>query len=197
MAINCEEKLTAAIQKDCDNKPKGGIEVGVIFYNFDDLDKGNTTFDGSNDLIITNLATKSGTTGYLLDGIKQVNSASSELIKNEEGFDKHRHLFRGVILAPSAANKKRLDEIASGGRYVVIIEKKWKGTDQDDAFEILGYDAGLVIASVIWDTKESDGVIKFEIASEENFEEPKMPLNILETNYATTKTAFDGLFATA
>ena len=197
MAINCEEKLTAAIQKDCDNKPKGGIEVGVIFYNFDDLDKANTTFDGSNDLIITNLATKSGTTGYLLDGIKQVNSASSELIKNEEGFDKYRHLFAGVILAPSAANKKRLDEIASGGRYVVIIEKIWKGSGQDDAFEILGYDSGLVIASIVWNTKESDGVIKFEVASGEGNEEPKMPLNILETNYATTKTAFDGLFATA
>ena len=196
MAINCEEKLTAAIQKDCDNKPKGGIEVGVIFYNFDDLDKANTTFD-ANDMIITNLATKSGTTGYLLDGIKQVNSASFELIKNEEGFDKYRHLFAGVILAPSAANKKRLDEIASGGRFVVIIEKKWKGSSQADAFEILGYDAGLVISTVVWNTKESDGVIKFEVASEEGFEEPKMPLNILETNYATTKTAFDGLFATA
>lgn len=197
MALNCEEKLTAAIQRDCDNKPKGGMEVNVILYNYDDLDKANTTFSGSNDLIITNLATKSSTTGYLLDGIKQVNMASFELIKNEEGFDKYRHLFAGVILNPSAANKKRLDEIASGGRYVVIIEKKWKGQNQADAFEILGYDSGLVISTVVWNTKESDGVIKFELASEENFEEPKMPYNILETNYATTLVAFNGLFATA
>ena len=197
MALNCEEKLTAAIQKDCDNKPKGGMETNVVIYNYDDIDKANTTFSGSNDLIITNLATNASTTGYLLDGIKQVNMASFELIKNEEGFDKYRHLFAGVILAPSAANKKRMDEIASGGRYVIIIEKIWKGASQADAFEILGYDAGLVISSVVWSTKESDGVIKFEIASEEGREEPKMPYNILETNYATTKIAFDGLFATA
>ena len=48
MALNCEEKLTAAIQRDCDNKPKGGIEVGVIFYNYDDLDKANTPSPGLN-----------------------------------------------------------------------------------------------------------------------------------------------------
>ena len=83
MALNCEEKLTAAIQRDCDNKPKGGMEVNVIVYNYDDLDKANTTFSGSNDLIITNLATKSSTTGYLLDGIKQVNMLLSSLLKTK------------------------------------------------------------------------------------------------------------------
>ena len=87
--------------------------------------------------------------------------------------------------------------MASGGRYVIIIEKKWKGQNQADAFEILGYDSGLVIASVVWNTKESDGVIKFELASGEGEEEPKMTYNILETNYATTLVAFNGKFATA
>ena len=66
-------------------------------YKYDDLDKAGTTFNGSNDLLITNLATKSGTTGYLLDGIKQVNMASFELIKNDEGFDKYKHLFLHIV----------------------------------------------------------------------------------------------------
>lgn len=197
MALNCEEKLTSDIQKDCDNKPKGGIEVGVVFINFDDIDKANSTLDGTNDLIITNLQTKSGTTGYLLEGIKQVNGASFELVKNEEGFDKYKHMFSGVVLAPSAENKKALAEIASGGRYVVVVEKKWKGDAQADAFEVLGWDVGLVISTVVWNTKESDGVIKFEMASEDGFEEPEMTRNNLETDYATTKTAFDGKYATA
>ena len=196
MALNCEEKLTADIQKDCDNKPKGGIEVNAVFINFDDVDKATSTIDGSNDLLITNLSTLSGTTGYNIEGIKQVNGASFELVKKEESFDAYKHLFSGVILAPSVENKKRLDEIASGGRYIVVVEKKWKGTDQEDAFEVLGWDAGLVISTMLWNTKEADGTIKFEVASEDGFEEPSMTRNNLETNYATTKIAFDAKYAT-
>ena len=196
MALNCEEKLTADIQKDCDNKPKGGIEVNVVIINFDDVDKATSTLDGTNDLIITNLATLSGTAGFFIEGIKQINGASFELVKKEESFDAYKHMFTGVILAPSAENKKRLDEIASGGRFVVVVEKKWKGDSQADAFEVLGWDVGLVISTIVWNTKEADGTIKFEIASEDGFEETMMTRNNLETNYATTKIAFDAKYAT-
>lgn len=197
MSLNCEEKLTADIQKDCDNKPKGGIEVDVVIINFDDIDKATSTLDGTNDLIITNLSTFSGTSGFSLEGVKQINGVAYELIKNEEGFDKFVHTFAGVILAPSAANKKSLAEISSGGRYLVVVEKKWKGIDQADAFEVLGWDVGMVISTNVYNSKEADGVIKFELASEANFEEPEMTRNNLETNYATTKTAFDNKYATA
>ena len=44
--------------------------------------------------------------------------------------------------------------------------------------------------------KENDGIIKFELASEDGYEEPEMTRNVLETDYATTKTAFTGKFAT-
>lgn len=197
MALNCEEKLTAAIEKDCDNKPKGGIEVNAVFINFDDVDKATSTIDGTNDLLITNLSTLSGTTGYNIEGIKQINGASFELVKKEESFDAYKHTFSGVILAPSVENKKRLDEIASGGRYVVVVEKKWKGTDQEDAFEVLGWDVGLVISEIVWNSKEADGTIKFSVSSEDGFEETQMSRNNLETNYATTKIAFDAKYATA
>ena len=197
MALNCEEKLSTDIQKDCDNKPKGGIEVGVVIINFDDIDKVTSTMDVTNDLIITSLATLSGTTGYLLEGVKQVNGASSEFILNPEGFDKHSHKFSGVILTPSSANKKSLSQMASGGRYVVVIEKKWKGASNVEAFEVLGWDSGLIMSSIVWNTKEADGVIKFELASESGYEENELPKTNLETDYATTKTAFDSKYATA
>lgn len=197
MALNCEEKLTADMAKNCDTKPVGGIEVNAVLINFDDVDKASSTVDASNDLIITNLATVSGTSGYNLEGIKQINGASWELVKNEEGFDKYKHVFSGVVLAPSAVNKKLLDKVLSGGRYVVVIEKKWKGTSQGDAFEVLGFDSGLVASSAVWNTKEADGSIKFELASEEGFEEPAMSKNNLETNYATTLVAFNAKYATA
>ena len=197
MALNCEEKLTAAIAKNCDEKPQGGLEVNAVLINYDDIDFGASTEDGAIKLIITSLATDSGTQGFFLEGVKQTNSISVELVKKEDSFDMYKHIFAGVILAPSAVNKELLAQIASGGRYVVVVEKKWKGTDDADAFEILGWDSGLVISTLIYNSKEADGVIKFELASEDGFEEPEMSRNNLETNYATTKVAFDAFYATA
>jgi len=197
MALNCEEKLAADIIKDCDNKPVGGLEVSAVLINLDDVDKVTTTFDATNDLIITNLATKTGTTGYLLEGIKQTNGASFEFVEKEDTFDGYKHLFSGVILTPSAANKKLMAQMASGGRYVVVVEKKFKGAASVDAFEVLGYNAGLKVKTLVWNSKESDGVIKFELASDDGYEEPEMTRNLLETDYDTTVTAFTGKFATA
>jgi len=196
MALNCEEKLASAIQRDCDNKPQGGIEVNVLLINWDDIDRATSTLDATNDLLITNLATASGTQGYMVEGIKQAQGAMFELVKKEESFDMYRHNFMGVVLNPSVANKKSLANIASGGRYVAVVEKKWKGASDADAFEVLGWDSGLVISEMAWNTKESDGIIKFALASEDGFEEPEMTRNVLETDYATTKTAFNNNFAT-
>ncbi len=197
MALNCEDFLTADIVKDCDNRPKGGIEVNVVVINKDDIDYSASTLDGTNDLLLTALTLKSGKSGYFVEGIKQSQGASFELVKKEDSFDAYKHLFAGVVLSPSVENKKALSEILSGGNYVAVIEKKWKGTNQEDAFEVLGFDSGLVASTAVWNTKESDGIIKFEIASEDGYEEPKMTLNLLETDYATTKTAFDAKFAVA
>ena len=197
MSVNCEDKLAADILKDCDNKPIGGIEVNAVILNFEDIDKSTSTLDGVNDLIITNLSTFSGTSGFVLEGIKQVNGVSFEFVPNEEGFDKYKHLFAGVILSPSAANKKSLANMGSGGRYVVVVEKKFKGADQEDAFEVLGWDRGLTMATIVYNSKEADGAIKFELASPDAFEEPEMTRNNLETDYATTKIAFDAKYATA
>ena len=197
MALNCEDKLSGNILKDCDNKPKGGLEVNAVLINFEDIDKTASTLDATNDLIITNLATASGTTGYFLEGIKQTNGIAVELVIKEDSFDAFTHTFSGVILAPSAANKKAAAEIVSGGRYVVVVEKKWKGEDGADAFEVLGWDSGLYASVLTYNSKESDGVIKFELASQEGYEEPEISRNLLETDYATTKIAFDAAFATA
>ena len=196
MALNCEEKLSADIIKDCDNAPKAGIEVNAVFINFEDIDKTASTIDGANDLIITSLATLSTTSGYNLEGIKQTNGVGFELVKKEDSFDAYTHTFAGVILNPSAANKALLQELASGGRYVVVVEKKWKGADQADAFEVFGWDSGVEISTNIYNSKESDGVIKFEMASADGYEEPKMSRNLLETDYATTLVAFVNKFAT-
>lgn len=197
MALNCEDTLSADIIKDCDNLSKAGLEVNVVILNYDDVDKSASTLDATNDLIITNLATASGAEGFTLEGIKQTNGASFELVKIENSVDAYMHTFSGVILTPSAENKKRIDEMSSGGRYIVVVEKKFKGADQAEAFEVLGWDSGLELATCTWNSKEERGAVIFTLASVEGEEEAKMTRNNLETDYATTKTAFDAKYVTA
>lgn len=189
MALNCEEILSADIDKNCDENPVAGLEVNIVIFNKDDIDYATLTFDGSNDLLCTNFQLKSGKIGYLLEGVKQSNSAMEELVPKDFA-NMYKHVIRGVLLNPTVGNRKSLENMMSGSNYVAIAEKKWKGTADVDAFVILGLDSGLQAASSTWDSKENDGVEVFELASADGYEEPKKVRNLLETDYATTLTAF-------
>jgi hypothetical protein len=191
----CEGLISADILFDCANPAIGGIEADVLLINAEDIDITATTISNTNKTLVTNLALKTGKTGYLLAGVKQVNGANSELVKKEMGPDKFKHVFSGVILNPSAANKLQATNLSEGAKYVVVIEQKWKGASNADAFVILGYKSGLELQTMTWNTKENDGTIAFSLESTEGYEEPTLPLTLLETDYATTKTAFNAKFA--
>lgn len=193
----CDGLLTNDILFDCDNAPKGGIEVDVLLINREDIDLSAVTFDGANKLLMTNLQLLSSKTGYLIQGVKQVQGASAELVKKETSTDAFKHIFSGVILNFSAANKLQLQSMAEGGSLVAVIELKWKGASNADAFQVLGYEAGLELNTMTWNTNENDGTVQIELSSVDGFEEPKMVLTLLETDYATTKAAFDAKFAQA
>lgn len=189
MALNCEEIISADIQRNCDENPVAGLEVNILLFNKKDVDYSALTFDAGNDLLCTNFQLLSGKVGYLLEGVKQSNSAMEELVKKDYA-NQWKHLLRGVILNPTVENRKALENLMSGSEYVSIIEKKWKGNSDADAFILLGLDSGLTGSSATWDSKEADGVEVFEMSSEDGQEEPKRARNLLETDYATTKIAF-------
>lgn len=197
MALDCNEILSADIQKDCLNKAIGGIEVNVVLIPFESIDKNASSLLVGNKLVIQNLDLKAGKTGYYIEGVKQSMGASFEMVAKDLNFNSYKHTFSGVVLSPSAENKKSLSELASGSRYVAVVEKIWKGEEGDDAFEVLGWDVGLIVQEMTWNTRESDGIIQFTLANTDGYEEPEMTRNLLETDYATTKTAFENKFAVA
>jgi hypothetical protein len=192
----CDGLLTGDILFDCDNQMVGGIEVDVLIFNHSDIDKVATTFDSTNKSIITNFALKSGKTGFLLEGVKQINSLASSLVIKEMGNDKESHVFSGVVLNFSAQNKQRLHEM-KGGDFAVMVQLKWKGASSEDAFQIGGFDVGMRLTEVNFATNENDAVVSFVLSSIDGFEESKPILTVLDTDYATTSTAFTNKFATA
>lgn len=191
----CEGLITADILFDCANPSVGGLEVDVLLIYAEDINIQTTTVSNSNKILLTNLALKSAKTAFKLQGVKQINGTSYELVKKEFGPDKFKHMFTGVILNPSAANKLQATHLSEGGKYVVVVEQKWKGASNADAFQVYGLKSGLELMTLTYNSKENDGTISFTLESTEGFEEPTVPMTLLETDYATTKTAFDAKFA--
>lgn len=196
MAENCELLLTADILKNCDENPIGGIETDLLFFNKKDIDYASITYDGTNDLLVTNFQLLSGKVGYLLEGVKQANFVGDELVIKDYS-NSYAHMGSGVILNPTVANRKSLEILMGGDEFVIMVNKKWKGADDDDAFALFGLDAGLVGSTKTYKSNESDGVEVFEMKSREGYEEPKPYRTVLHTDYATTLLAFAGKFVQA
>lgn len=191
------DKISADVLIDCNNMSISGLEADVVLIPRSDFDRAASTINVSNDILLDNLTCKSGFTGFKLEGVKQLHSTNSEFVPNEETVDKFRHTFRGVIVTPSAENRFQASKLAKGESYVVVVNKKWKGENDEDAFHVLGYDAGLYLTEMTEGSKENDANILFTLASKDASLETEIPRNLLMTDYATTKTAFDNKFAAA
>lgn len=86
---------------------------------------------------------------------------------------------------------KKFAKESANGRYVIIVETKFKGTDKEDAFHVLGKDAGLK-AAITYDVDANSGyqLVDFQSTAAE---ETSVPLTIFDTDYATTKATIQAL----
>lgn len=192
---DCGTLLTADILRECDDNSVGGIEVNALLFNRADIDYTLTTFSPTSKTTITNLVLKTGKMGFWIKGIKQVNNARFELVKKELVEDMYRHSFGGVLPNASAKMLDRLEEMKSNESGIVaLVETKFKGLLQADAFKLVGFNSGLKLQTSVWGTNENDATVAFELASDDGYEEPKPVLTVLETDYTVTKTAFDNRF---
>lgn len=191
----CKGFMTSDILNDCDNSSVAGLEINVLIFNSEDIDRTAVTYDVNNKVIMDGFALKATKTGFLIQGVKQVQSTAWELVKKETSLDKKKHIFNGYVLSLSAENKLQLEQMSEGGSYVVIVEKKWKGQDNDDAFDIYGISSGLELNVATYNSNENDGSALIELSSPDGFEEPRIPANVLIGDYAATKALFDNKFA--
>ena len=189
----CDGNLTADILNDCTDNVVGGIEVNVLIINDNDIKRTTTAFDATNPLLTTAFALKTGKSGYLLEGVKQVNVLKDELVKKERRGDMYKHSFEFVILQPTVANRATLHKM-NGGKFTVVVELKYKGKTSTEAFVIGGYDSGMELQTATWSTNENDGAISVMMSSTEGNEEPKPHLTLLVTDYTATATLFANKF---
>lgn len=193
MSANCAPKVTADMIFDCADKPKRGLDGGkAVIINWDDIDRAGSTEALA---IITDLVTKSGTSGFAAEWFKDLASGNSAFAPSTEDIDGFLHNFLCRIATSSAENAERAREL-SQGRFVVVVETKYKGALQAEAFKVFGWECGVKLSEMTWNTLENSGAIPYTVATEEGDTE-SYPYNVfLETDYATSKATFDTLFAT-
>lgn len=193
MSQNCDELLTADMVFDCADKSKKGLDGGrAVLINWDDIDRAGSTVSGAT---ISDLVLLAGKTGYAAEWFKDLASANSAFSPSTEDVDGFLHNWLCRLQNASANNAERSAELAQG-RFVLAVETKYKGAASVEAFKVFGWDCGMKLSEMTYNTLENSAALLYTVATEEgDFE--TYPFNIfLETDYATSKATFDALFAT-
>ena len=141
MALFCDE-LGADITQDCSNRPIANLEQKVLIIPSSLLPASGFTYDGTRpDSLITDISLDSGT-GYLIEGILQKTwiNHSNTYLNPADATSGCIHMLAGIrILNPSVEIRDEINNIAFGnGTCYAIIERKWKGTSSEDAFQVYG-----------------------------------------------------------
>jgi len=189
------DRISADLLADCNNLTISGIEADVVLIPLSLIDKTASVLDPTNNLLCTNLVLKADSVGLKLEGIKQLNGYNQEFVLGDSQTpDKWRHVFSGVIMTPSTANRSEASKMTKGESYVIVVNKKYKGAGSADAFLILGYEAGLYVTEMTENSRENNAAILFTLSSLDEMLENDMAKNLLDTDYDTTLTAFTNMF---
>lgn len=188
----CNKKITQSILFDCENLGVAGIDnATAVLVNFADVDKASSTVSAGT---ISDLVLFSGTTGYSLEWYKDLANATATYAPDAEAVDGFQHSFLGRITTSTAEASKRANELKNG-RFVLIVEGSFKGTNNADAFKVFGYETGLYLSELNFSINENSGNILFTVATKEGSYEQYPYHTFLETNYATSSATFAALFA--
>lgn len=190
--MSCLNKLTHNISYDCTvaNRAKGGLETKAVILNRSDIDVTTLTQSGAT---ITNLTLLSGTTGYEIGWVKELGSSTSEASIND-GLDTFTQGFACRVFGTGAADAERVKELLEG-TFVMVVETRYKGTNNLDAFKVYGLENGLKMSEGSYTSLENDGSFLFTLSSVENFGESYPWLIYKGGTYTQNKTKFDNLFA--
>lgn len=193
MANFCSE-IENDILRLCTDQPVANLEQKVLLVQASLLPASGITFDGSNpNSLITALVMTSGD-GRLVEGIMNktwINNGNT-FVNPADGSPGFIHQLNGIrILDPSQEKRDEINKLATGGATVfAIVERKWRGPSDLDAFLFHGLKFGLVIpdGGIIDNSNENDGALVITLQTPEGFKEPWMPHVYLDTDYATTET---------
>lgn len=186
---DCIQGLTADSLFDCENRPIGGIEQAILLINWDDIDRVSTRFNEKKTRI-TRLYLKDHRRAYLFKGYKRILGGSTQANVNK-ALNGHRHSVNVRFYAMNDESLDQVNKVVNRGSFVAIVETIDKRNNGENAFEILGYDCGLTVASGKRDYDANDASYLMEFSTPKNMQEPRALYKWLEQDYANTLVRFN------
>lgn len=171
MANLCEKLIGACIAADCDNAPFTGM--GSVAYIANKSEIASVTYDQSNPNLVTAITMKEISSGVdaVLYKIQQLGKTpftgtQTSLVEGNTS-NKFTETFAFVCPdnSPTAANL--LDNIANG-KFVVIAQNEYTGSDNAGGWQIYGLKKGLTCSAMERDpySDDNDGQWAVTLTSE-------------------------------
>ena len=189
---SCAGSLAANIAKDCAHPMAGGYTGrGLLIPLTNTL---TFAVDASNPRIITGISMGAGEKLAVIDNVWPSAFNESNTQSNADGGrPKYAKTFAFRIPLRGAGTSKNIVEplMESPLGYIAVLEKKDRVGD--GSYEIIGYGQGLTVNpdGIMRNENENDG----DIVVTMSFNEQYFEVTFFDTDYATTKAAFETLMA--
>jgi len=183
---DCLGKISKSFLRDCNYRPKANLKTTCYLINTEDIDKATTQLS-SNKMSITDFVLNAGKVVYPAEGAGKYPQANTEIVKGDNGNGwKHGHTLR--IIYYGEDEREQLQEMLDDGRITTVIEKNDGGLAGELTFEVLGFESGMAVQSVTWNSNENDGVVEIVLGTEEDELEGTDRKVFMDTDLATTRT---------
>lgn len=182
----CLGVLAGNISTDCDNPRVQGYEQEGLIFNRSDIDWTAVTYDASNPRIVKTIALVAEATPYVVYNSRSnplpFNGTTTVYNQDDNRYDKTVQFYFEGIGGKASAD---VVEPLKGGQYVMLLQRKdHRG---DGSFQLIGMQTGLVATAQ--EQNEDTGYWLMTMGCSE----PSAEVAFFNTDYATTKAAFDSL----
>lgn len=142
----CNKSLLDNIKEDCESPMYSGIDERAIIFNFSDIDRTKVRYDEDNKRIVTNLGVSK--VNFMINARQNPFNGTNTTVEvgdYRNTFTRTVSLF--VPMDGAYASKSVLDPL-SNGKFVVILKNSFINGNEDNEYQIYGFDKGLVVSSM-------------------------------------------------
>jgi hypothetical protein len=162
----------------CTQQVIAGVNDRLVLLNYNDFVNAARTYDAYGRL--TNLVLTTGTVAYVFEGKNNSVSPKQSLVRQtySEGYDQKIDF---LVFNTGQFTKNNLENMART-KMVGIVQ------NANDSFEVYGSKQGMILMTNDRDLQNADTGAAFQLAlaTPEKTKEPKLPIDLLATDFATT-----------
>lgn len=173
----CEKLISSCISADCNNPIFNGLEQTAFIFNYQHIvgslpDTTDESFNGNPNLV-TSLILKELSEGVTATGYRILNLGKTPFTGTNTAFsagniqNRFTETVSFVVPDVSAEAAQLVDNLANG-KFVVVLQNSFKGSDGTGEFQIFGLRKGLTASDISRDpySTDTDGAYQITLTSE-------------------------------